>query len=92
VRYRKTYIEEPKLFIANLKLRKLDAKIKITNLNLIYWEVKQLEMTAVALAVLGASFAVGLSSLGAGFGIAYSGAAMSGAVTERPEAFTKLSS
>ncbi len=39
-------------------------------------------MTAVALAVLGASCAVGLSSLGAGFGIVYSGAAMSGAVTE----------
>jgi len=48
-----------------------------------------LEMTAVALAVLGASCAVGLSSLGAGFGIAYSGATMSGAVAERPEAFTK---
>jgi len=82
VRYRKTYIEEPKLFIANLKRRKFDAKIKITKLNLIYREVKQLEMTAVALAVLGASCAVGLSSLGAGFGIVYSGAAMSGAVTE----------
>jgi len=27
--------------------------------------------------------------LGAGFGIAYSGATMSGAVAERPEAFTK---
>ena len=46
-------------------------------------------MTVVTLAVLGASCAVGLSSLGVGFGIAYSGAAMSGAVTERPKAFTK---
>ena len=46
-------------------------------------------MTAAALAVLGASCAIGLSAVGAGFAIGQSGAAMSGAVTERPEAFTK---
>ena len=56
---------------------------------MILMKLSTIETLGQAYGAFSAGVSIGLAALGAGIGIGHSGAAMSGAITERPETFTK---